>query len=380
MRCRVKIETLNQAIQDVSKAISSKIVIPILSGIKIDARNDGLLVTASDSEMTIQRFIPKQSESNEELVQIEEKGSIILPAKVFAELLRKLPGKDVEIETTAQFQAWIRAKSSEVQLLGYDPEDYPAINQVDDRMAVNLPSDILKMVIKQTIFASSSVESSGVLTGLLWQWNGKTFTCVATDRHRLAKRELNLDTITINQQMVLPAKTLNELIKLLPDQNQLISFICTENQVLFQWQNAWFYSRVLDGTYPDTSRIIPNQFKTELELPTSLLRDAIDRASLMSREEKSNVVQLITIDEGTIEISSNTTELGRVTERIEVNRFEGESLKISFNSKFIMDVLRVIESQNVFIGFTGAMSPIIVKPMDETNLLHLILPYRTAGR
>jgi DNA polymerase III subunit beta len=196
----------------------------------------------------------------------------------------------------------------------------------------------------------------------------------------LARRSLHLETLTLKQQMVLPAKTLNELTKLLPDQNQLISFICTENQVLFHWQHAWFFSRVLDGVYPDTTKIIPTTFKTEMTLPTALLRDSIDRASLMSREEKSNVVQLTTLQSNLIEIASNTTEIGRVTEQLELSKFTGESLKIAFNSRFIMDVLRVIESEEVFIGFTGPMSPIILKPVDETDLIHLILPYRTTGK
>ncbi len=380
MRCLIQIEALNAAIQDVLKAISSKPLIPILSGIKIEARNDGILLTASDSEITIQRFIPVEQEPGKRVATIEEKGAIILPAKVLAELIRKMPGKELEIHSNEQFQAWIRAGKSEVQLLGFDPEDYPPIPQVDDRMSVTLPSEVLKSIIRQTIFASSVVESAGILTGTLWQWDEQQFTCVATDRHRLAKRTLHLDTLNSKQQLVLPSKTLSELTKLLPDQNQLISFICAEHQILFQWDNAWFYSRVLDGVYPDTSKIIPTQFKTEMVLPTAVLRDSIDRASLMSREEKSNVVQLTTLENQVIEISSSTTEIGKVTEKIELNRFNGESLKISFNSKFIMDVLRVIDSELVYIGFTGPMSPIIVKPEDETQLIHLILPYRTTGK
>jgi DNA polymerase III subunit beta len=166
MRCLIQTEALNAAISDVSKAISSKTVIPILSGIKIESRNDGIMLTASDSEITIQRFIPVLGEQEKRMATIEEKGSIVLPAKVFAELLRKMPGKDVEIETNPQFQAWIRSGKSEVQLIGFDSEDYPIIPQVDDRLSVTIPSEVLKTLVRQTTFAASTVESAATKKNL----------------------------------------------------------------------------------------------------------------------------------------------------------------------------------------------------------------------
>jgi DNA polymerase-3 subunit beta len=140
-----------------------------------------------------------------------------------------------------------------------------------------------------------------------------------------------------------------------------------------------FYTRILDGTYPDTSKIIPQTFKTELVLDTKKVMDAIDRAYLMSREEKTNIVRLMTLEDGTIEISSSSTELGRVTEQLEPAEFNGEPLRIAFNSKYMLDVLKVIDSEQLFIGFTGAMSPIIIRPMDHAYSMYVILPYRTTG-
>jgi DNA polymerase-3 subunit beta len=140
-----------------------------------------------------------------------------------------------------------------------------------------------------------------------------------------------------------------------------------------------FYSRILDGTYPDTSKIIPTTFKTELVLDTKQLSESIDRAYLLSREEKTNIVRLQTLEDGSIEISSSSSELGKVTEQLAVSQFSGDPLKISFNSRYMLDILKVVESEQLHIGFTGAMSPIIIKPMDDSQSLYLILPYRTSN-
>jgi DNA polymerase-3 subunit beta len=135
----------------------------------------------------------------------------------------------------------------------------------------------------------------------------------------------------------------------------------------------------LDGTYPDTSRIIPTSYKTELIVDTKSLSESIDRAYLLSREEKTNIVKMQSLENGGLEISSSSSELGKVREEVTVSKFEGEPLKISFNSKYMLDVLKVIDSEQLTIAFTGIMSPIILKPADSSNALYIILPYRTTN-
>lgn len=380
MKLIVLKQQLNEAIQYVSKAISNKTTLPILNGIKIDADHKGMTLTASDTEISIQSFIPIEK-NDETVIRMERKGSVVLPAKFFVEIIKKLPAKEVEIDVKEQFQTLIRSGSSEIQLVGLDPEEYPLLPKVEENNIFSIPGDLLKTMIKQTIFSVSANEATPILTGVLWSLNNGRLKFVATDRHRLASQEVQISASTDQnfQNIVIPGKTLAELNKIIPDQNTLVDIVVADNQVLFKVDSVLFYSRILDGTYPDTTRIIPSVFKTELVLNTKELADAIDRAYLLSREEKTNIVRLMTLEDQTIEISSSSSELGKVTELLPVSRMDGEALKISFNSKYMLDSLKVIDSEQLLIGFTGTMSPIIIRPNDHSQILHLILPYRTTN-
>ncbi|MFC5529596.1 DNA polymerase III subunit beta [Cohnella yongneupensis] len=370
---------LNEAIQHVSKAVASRTTIPILSGIKLDAGYNGVTLTASDTDISIQSFIPLETQ-DKTIVTVEKTGSVVLPAKFFVEIVKKLPNEEVHIEVGERFQTLIRSGATEIQLVGLDPEEFPILPSIQEDQVVSIPGDLLRDMIRQTVFAVTTNESTPILTGVLWYLQDGNYKFVATDRHRLASRTANVNTQDVRfSNIVISGKTLNELAKIVPDQNVNVDIVVADNQVLFKLGNVLFYSRMLDGTYPDTSKIIPQTFKTELILNTKQLSEAIDRAYLLSREEKTNIVRLSTTDNGGIEISSSSSELGKVTEQLEVTELRGDPLKIAFNSKYMIDVLKVLDSEELFIGFTGAMSPIIIKPRDHENSLFLILPYRTTN-
>lgn len=380
MKLSIQKNELNEAIQNVSKAISSRTTIPILSGIKVDVTFQGVTLTASDTDISIQSYIPAEDDKHN-IAQVERPGSVVLPAKFFVEIIKKLPSQYIEIEVKDNFQTFLRAGKTDIQMVGLDPEEYPVLPNIEENQVITVNGDLLKTMIKQTVFAISTNETTPILTGLLWNLHDTELKFVATDRHRLASRtaEITVDPDIRFQNIVISGKTLNELSKIIPDQNTMVDIVVADNQILFKIDHVLFYSRILDGTFPDTSRIIPTQYKTELVLDTKKLTEAIDRAYLLSREEKTNIVRLQTKEDGTIEISSSSTELGRVTEEIEAKEFTGEPLRIAFNSKYMLDVLKVIECETIFIGFTGAMSPIIIKPTEGVNSLHLILPYRTTN-
>ncbi|WHX49139.1 DNA polymerase III subunit beta [Paenibacillus woosongensis] len=380
MKIRILKHELNESIQHVSKAISSRTTIPILTGIKLEVNFQGMTLTASDTDISIQAFIPAE-DHDKQIVQIERPGSVVLPAKFFVEIIKKLPSEEIEMEVKEGFQTLIRSGSTDIQMVGLDPEEFPVLPSIEEDQVIMIPGDLLKNMIKQTAFSISTNETSPILTGILWNLSDSHFKFVATDRHRLASRTAVLadaDNIRFSN-IVISGKTLNELSKIIPDQNTMIEIVVADNQVLFKIDRILFYTRILDGTYPDTSKIIPTTYKTELVLDTKKLSDSIDRAYLLSREEKTNIVRLQTMDDGTIEISSSSSELGKVTEQLDVAKFEGDPLRISFNSKYMLDVLKVVESQQLHIGFTGAMSPIIIKPLDDSQSLYLILPYRTTN-
>ncbi|MDP5276082.1 DNA polymerase III subunit beta [Chengkuizengella axinellae] len=381
MEFKILKNKLHESIQHVSKAITNRTTIPILSGIKIDAYDQEVILTASDTEISIQSFIPKEIEDNP-VIEIIREGNVVLPAKFFVEIIRKLPGEYVEIKVDSSFQTTIKSGTSELQIIGLDPEEYPVLPSIEENNSIMLASDLLKSMIKQTSFSISTNESTPILTGILWNLSNKNLKFVATDRHRLASREIS--NIEVSEDLnlgniVISGKTLNELNKLLPDQNQMIHIVFANNQVLFKIDSILFYTRILDGIYPDTSKIIPQTFKTEIIVPTKLFLEAIDRAYLLSRENQTNIVKMIIRDHEEIEITSSLTSLGKITEQVKAERIDGELIQISFNSKYMLDALKVIDSENIQIGITGTMSPIIIKPSEDTNMLHLILPYRTTN-
>lgn len=380
MKIRILKHDLNESIQHVSKAISSRTTIPILTGIKLDVNFQGMTLTASDTDISIQAFIPAEDQEKQ-IVQVERPGSVVLPAKFFVEIIKKLPSSEIEMEVQDGFQTFIRSGSTDIQMVGLDPEEFPVLPSIEENQVISIPGDLLKNMIRQTVFSISTNETSPILTGILWNLADSQFKFVATDRHRLASRIAGLDDAdgVRFSNIVIAGKTLNELSKIIPDQNTRVEIVVADNQVLFKIDRVLFYTRILDGTYPDTSKIIPTTYKTELVLDTKKLSDSIDRAYLLSREEKTNIVRLQTLEDGTIEISSSSSELGKVTEQLDVAQFTGDPLRISFNSKYMLDVLKVVESEQLHIGFTGAMSPIIIKPVDDSQSLYLILPYRTTN-
>ncbi len=381
MKLTILKDSLNEAIQQVSKAISARTTIPILSGIKIEARSTGITLTASDTDISIQSFIPMEK-NGQTIITLEKPGSVVLPAKFFVEIIRKLPSAHVELFVQDQFHTTIKSGSSEIQLVGLDPEEYPILPQLEEDRLFSINGLLLKSMIRQTGFAVSTNESTPILTGVLWNLDKGNLKFIGTDRHRLASSEASIDSpedLKI-ENLVIAGKTLNELSKIIPDNGMMIDIVATENQVLFKMDNVLFYSRILDGTYPDTSKIISQAYKTELVVNTKDITDAIDRAYILSREEKTNIVKLVTTGEQSIEISSSSNELGKVNEQIEAEKLEGDELRISFNSKYMLDALKVIDSEHIHIGFAGIMSPIIIRPNDDgRKMLHLILPYRTTN-
>lgn len=380
MKLTIQKDELNDAIQQVSKAVSSRPAIPILGGIKFDVAHHGVTLTASDTDISIQSFIPAEI-GDKTIIRVSKPGSIVLAAKFFVEIVKKLPETDIEMEISDGLQVSIRSGSTDIQMVGLDAEEFPVLPSIEENDTFAVPGDLLKAMVRQTAFAASTSEQTPILTGVLWSLHEGEFKFVATDRHRLSSRTTYVETNPDYKfgNIVIAGKTLNELSKIVPDANTPVEIVVADNQVLFKVDRVLFFSRILDGTYPDTSKIIPQVFKTELTLETKKLTDAIDRAYLMSREEKTNIVRLVTLEDGTIEVSSSSSELGRVTEQMDVKEFSGDPLRIAFNSKYMLDALKVIDSEHIFIGFNGAMSPIIIRPTDHSHNLHIILPYRTTS-
>lgn len=374
--CRNRFE---QNVQHVVKAVSSRTTIPILTGIKIVADENGVTLTGSDSDISIETFIPKEDEEREWISDIVP-GGIVLQARVFADIIKKLPEETVEIIVQDQYQATIRSGAVVFNITGFDPDEYPRLPQLREEKIFRLPQDMLKTIIRQTVFAVSTKETRPVLTGVNFAIEDGELVCTATDSHRLAMKRVNVeknDEHLTFSNVVIPGKSLNELSKILEDDDELVDVVVSDNQVLFKVKNLLFFTRLLDGHFPVTKQMIPTQFKTSIQLKTNLFLQTLERALLLSREGKNNVINFKTLESNQIEITAITPDIGKVTEQIEAFERQGDELRISFNGKNVIDALKAIDSEEIWIHFTGAMSPFLIHPVDHQRELHLFSPVRT---
>ncbi|HHS3153271.1 TPA: DNA polymerase III subunit beta [Staphylococcus aureus] len=376
MEFTIKRDYFITQLNDTLKAISPRTTLPILTGIKIDAKEHEVILTGSDSEISIEITIPKTVDG-EDIVNISETGSVVLPGRFFVDIIKKLPGKDVKLSTNEQFQTLITSGHSEFNLSGLDPDQYPLLPQVSRDDAIQLSVKVLKNVITQTNFAVSTSETRPVLTGVNWLIQENELICTATDSHRLAVRKLQLlEDVSENKNVIIPGKALAELNKIMSDNEEDIDIFFASNQVLFKVGNVNFISRLLEGHYPDTTRLFPENYEIKLSIDNGEFYHAIDRASLLAREGGNNVIKLSTGDD-VVELSSTSPEIGTVKEEVDANDVEGGSLKISFNSKYMMDALKAIDNDEVEVEFFGTMKPFILKPKGDDSVTQLILPIRT---
>lgn len=377
MKFIIQKQPLVEAVSHVSTAVSTKTTIPILTGIKIVVNDTCCSLMASDSDISIQVDIPVAEDGNEQL-NVVASGGVVLSARYFLDIVRKSPGETVEIAVGEQYTTTIQSGQSQFQLNGMDPDEFPRLPQLQETGVLSLPGSLLKAMIRQTLFAVSTTESRPVLTGVEWLLQDNVLRFIATDSHRLAKRESQVEMAEgpSIEQAVVPGKSLADLNKILPDGDRLVDIVLTENQLLVKTDNLLFYSRLLDGNYPDTSRIIPQSSIMKMVVDTKELLSAIDRASLLTKSGKNNVVKLV-VEHNQLHITANSPEIGSVSETVQLHEFTGEPLKISFNAKYMIEALRAIDSEQIRIAFSGAMAPFIIQPTDHDWILYLILPVRT---
>lgn len=367
-----------QYLNDVQRAISSKAALEILSGIKLDLSEDGLTMTGSNSDISIETVISIADETA--ALNIEKTGSVVLPARFFNEIVKKLPEDSLSVEVNDRFQATIRSGSAEFIINGLDPDDYPHLPEIDSREQLTLPGDVLKQVINQTVIAASKQETRPILTGIHLAIKDGQLLAVATDSHRLSQRKLTLNgDSAADYDIIVPGQSMNELAKMLGDLSEDIEIQISENQILFILGNTSFYSRLLEGNYPDTERLIPQNSTTTLEINAPAFLRAIERASLLSHEGRNNVVKL-SMQAGTSQATlySNSPEVGNVEEELTFNKLEGNDLDISFNPDYMKDALRSFGQSEVTLNFTMPLRPFILVPSEaQGEFIQLITPVRT---
>lgn len=360
-----RIELLN-ALTKVSRAVSIKSPLPVLTGIKFDLKEDELILTGSDSDITIQTSIHDN-------IKIIKTGSVVLSSRYILEIIKKIDSEDVHIFIVDGTLTRIEGANSRFDLNGTSYIDYPRIDLNKTGVNLQMKSTDLKEAIEQTSFATSEKETRPVLTGVNFKAKNHVLECIATDSYRLAKRILNIDS-DISFNIIIPKKSLIEISRII-EKDELINLYVSDRKVLFIFDHVLIQTRLIDGTFPDTGRLIPDSFDYSMSIDSTSLLNSIDRASLLTNEQ-TNIVKL-TMDQDHVILSSFSQEIGSVEENLSRAFYKGEPLKISFSAKYLTDAIKSINGQKVRVLFTGEMRPFIIKDFEREDIIQLVLPVRT---
>ena len=362
-------ENLLTAISVTQRGISSKTTIPILSGILFTLKGDQLTIKATDLEVAI--------EYNLDVKGIND-GEIILQAKIFGDIVRKLPKGDLHLNINDEKVVFINSGSVNIQITGQNSSEFPEFPKLPDEKSISISENVFKSMIKQTSISIANDEIRPVLTGVLFEIKNNTFNMVATDGHRLSYRiGVVSDDIETEIKTVVPGKAVNELQRiLLDDHEKNIDVYVSNNIVFFVLEHITFSTRVIEGKYPPYEQIIPKDYKTKITIVTKDLLNAIERAELLSRDGSRSLVKF-NIDDKVLNIRSNNPNLGSSDENINIGK-EGEELVIAFNAKLITDCLKIVDCPEITMEFSGAFNPCLIKPTMGDNFLYLVLPIRTA--
>lgn len=355
---------LSEACQNVQRAASTKTAIPAIEGILMIAKDGTLTLTGYDLEMGITTSIP---------ARIEEEGELVLNAHMFSETLRKLPDVNVSIDSDARHIATISCGEFESTLIGISAEEYPDLPSVSGGYPISVKQDILKDMIRKTIFSAAIKDSKIVHTGIKFEIEQNHIRLIAVDGVRLAIRNENIVYEGENLSFVVPAKTLSEVTKLMTDEDAEVTLGVGKRHIIFEVNGYNIISRLLDGEFLNYKAAIPSATKTVINVNTKSLIDSIDRTSLIITDKIKSPVKCI-FGENLIKISS-ITSLGTANDKISAS-IDGESCTIGFNNKYMLDALKVCDTDEVKIMLNGPVAPILIVPNEGDSFIFLILPVR----
>ncbi len=360
-------QNLTKALNTVSKAVTSRTTIPILKGILLKVDEDGkLTMAASDLDISIEKtlevddFIP---------------GEIVVQAKLFSEIIRKLPSSNVTINAEGE-NVLITCASSEFNILGLAPDEFPNINiEIKENEKISFEKETLKEMIRKTAFAASIDETRGVITGVLVEMKERKLNMVSLDGFRMAvSRE---DIINGKEQnIIIPAKILNEISKIITEEegeSQDVSMYISEKRAIFIIDDSKVVLRLLEGQFVDYNGILPKDSKVRVVVNKADLLESIERASLLAKVGKNNLIKL-DIKDGQMEVTSKSEE-GNVKEDVIISK-EGDDLTIGFNSKYMIDALKAIDDEEIAMYFNTSISPCLIKPLAGDSYEYLVLPVR----
>ena len=378
-------ESLIHGIQIVQKGISNKIGLPIYNGILFEVNKDNKVhLFATDLEIGIDCYIP---------AQVIEDGAVVIPNRIISELIRKFPEGNIEVESKENNITTIKENNSVYKVLGFSADEFSNFPEIEIKSKIKLSQKILKDTIQKTIFSASRDENRSFLNGALFKIINNKIEVVTTDSHRLSLKTIPVPKIDENiiqeGEVIIPYRTLSELYKLLTDEKEVfVEINVGEKQIVFilfpngQKNSIRIYSRLIEGQFPNYHQIIPKSFKTEIKINTDEFRNKMERISLFVREDLNTVKLKIENKEDVSEkkceiiIKALSQNIGEAHETIICFK-KGKDIIITFNSKYILDVLKIIKTKNIEIKFNDPLNPVIIHPEKDKNYLYILMPVRT---
>jgi DNA polymerase-3 subunit beta len=362
MKLSLNRDALLEALTRVQSVVSNRSTIPVLSNVLLQAGDTGLRLTTTDMELTVNTDV---------LAEVSKRGETTLPAKRLHAVVRELPSQVVEIEVDGKNNASLRCGTSFFKILGLPAEDFPDIPQPDGQQSYSIEKTVLKHMLRCVQYAASVDETRYVLNGTLFSFRDQKLTTVSTDGRRLALSEHEVEFPAGNElEMVVPAKTIGEVLRNIGDEGQ-VRITAAGNQVIFETEGLRILSKLIEGTFPNYRQVIPAQCEERIVFERENLLHAVRRVALVTNEQ-SNSIKL-SFGENVVEVLSSTPEIGEANEKLPV-KYSGPAMTIAYNPEFLMAPLRVLDSDEVFLELTYALSPGVLK--SDISFLYVIMPMR----
>jgi DNA polymerase-3 subunit beta len=353
---------LLKGVNIVSKAVPTRTTMAILECILIDASSNEIKMTANDTELGIETIIEGE---------ILERGVIALDAKIFSEIVRKLPDSEVVIDTDNTFKTTITCEKSKFNIIGKSGDDFSYIPYIERNERITLSQFTMKELVRQTIFSIADSDTNKLMTGELFEINDRSLKVVSLDGHRISIRNIELRESYDHKKVVVPGKTLQEISKILSGNNEDdIDIFITDNHIVFEFDNTTVVSRLIEGEFFRIEQMLSSDYDTKVSINKKELLECIDRATLLVKEGDKKPI-IMTITDGNMELKINSF-IGSMNEDIDIEK-EGKDIMIGFNPKFFIDALRVIDEETVNIYMVNPKAPCFIKD-DEGKYIYLILP------
>ena len=363
MRFYISTEDLNAGISVISKALPSRTTMPILEGIYAQAQGNELLLKCNDLSLQIETILP---------ATVEGEGSLVFPGKLFSDLARRQPDEQTLIDTE-KTTVTMKSGRARATMQAFDASEYHSMPLTRQEFFISIKKSTFKRMIRQTIFSTAQDETKPILTGVLLEITDGLLSMVALDGYRLALRREEIEGGESEQKVVVPAKSLMEIAKILEDSDDIIKIVFSKTHLLIDLEHTKITTRLLEGEFIKYKQILPESHTTRVRVNRQELLDSIERVSLIAREGKSNLIKFLFKDE-LLAISANS-EAGKSNEEISVSVM-GSELEIAFNAKYVSDVLKALDDDEIFLEMNSNISPCVVKPVQGDRFYFLILPVR----